>query len=262
MSWGCKMAQNKPTKHIIAYLDFLGTKKRIANEQDNRPLEIIINTFKNISAKINKSNEFSKKYNYLTKIKYRSFSDNILIVISANKTKMLTTDAFDSILELVTKLYLDALQEGILVRGGITIGNIFVNDYTAYGKGLLRAIELEENIAYYPRIILDNNVDKYLNDVYLNSSKFLIDNDFIRYVNILKPFSPNNIDNNILNTIQDKLIQLLEEEQDNLKNLAKIKWLCQYYKSAVDKYNDSYIWADTQKVVLTNEFNENLEGIK
>lgn len=32
----------KPTKHIIAYLDFLGTTNRIENEKDNSHLELKI----------------------------------------------------------------------------------------------------------------------------------------------------------------------------------------------------------------------------
>lgn len=127
----------EPTKHIIAYLDFLGTTNRIENEKDNSHLEFIINSFKEISQEIDKSNKSNRIQNYLTKLKYRSFSDNILFVISANESKMLLADAFDLILALVSKLSFKAIQNGKLLRGGVTIGNIYVDEVTAYGKGLL-----------------------------------------------------------------------------------------------------------------------------
>lgn len=240
----------KPTKHIIAYLDFLGTTNRIENEKDNSHLEFIINSFKEISQEIDKSNKSNRTQNYLTKLKYRSFSDNILFVISANESKMLLADAFDLILNLVSKLYFKAIQNGKLVRGGVTIGNIYVDDVTAYGKGLLRAIKLEEDIAYYPRVLVDNNIEDYLNKEYLESDKTLLDTDCLRFVNI---FKHTYINNECLQNLQETLIKMYQKEQGNIKNMAKIMWLCKYYKSYIEKYNSSYIWIEKEPIQLSTQ---------
>lgn len=245
------MSGHRPTKHIIAYIDFLGTTKRIENEEDNSHLEFIINSFKDICLEIDKSNKNNRTQNYLTKLKYRSFSDNILFVISANESKMLLADAFDLILKLVSELCLKAIQNSTLVRGGVTIGNIYVDDYTAYGKGLLRAINLEHDVAYYPRIIVDNNVERLLNKEYFQSSKTIVDTDSLRYVNIFKYAYT---DKDSLKNLQDILITMYTKELDNIKNMAKIMWLCKYYKSFVDQYNDSYLWIGTDKIQLSEQF--------
>ena len=242
---------HKPTKHIIAYLDFLGTTKRIENEKDNSHLEFIINSFTEISQIIEKNNKSNRTHNYLTKLKYRSFSDNILFVISANESKMLLADAFDLILELVSMLCFKAIQNGKLVRGGITIGNIYVDNFTAYGKGLLRAINLEEDIAYYPRVLVDNSIEDYLNKEYLESSKTLLDSDSLRFVNI---FRHAHIKNEDLQSLQEILIQLYIKEQGNIKNMAKVMWLCKYYKSYIEQYNNSFMWIGTKEIQLSEQF--------
>ena len=241
----------EPTKHIIAYLDFLGTTNRIENEKDNSHLEFIINSFKEISQEIDKSNKSNRIQNYLTKLKYRSFSDNILFVISANESKMLLADAFDLILALVSKLSFKAIQNGKLLRGGVTIGNIYVDEVTAYGKGLLRAIKLEEDIAYYPRVLVDSNVEDYLTTEYLESDKTLLDADCLRFVNIFKYMS---INNECLQNLQETLIGMYLNEQGNIKYMAKVMWLCKYYKSYIEKYNSSYLWIGKEPIQLSTQF--------
>jgi len=47
---------------------------------------------------------------------------------------------------------------GWLFRGGITIGEFYINDTIVWGLALLRAYELEEKIANYPfRLFLERN---------------------------------------------------------------------------------------------------------
>ena len=54
---------------------------------------------------------------------------------------------------------------GYLVRGGITIGNLFIDDTIVFGKALVDSYRLEDKTAYYPRIIFDtktiNEIKKY-----------------------------------------------------------------------------------------------------
>jgi len=55
-------------------------------------------------------------------------------------------------------------EDGTLIRGATTIGDIYVNDRLIFGPALIRAYELERGVASYPRIILDSRVFDRLAD--------------------------------------------------------------------------------------------------
>jgi len=58
-------------------------------------------------------------------------------------------------------LILSAIQSeitcryGILLRGGICINDLYMNDDMVFGPALVRAYELEDQVAVYPRIVID-----------------------------------------------------------------------------------------------------------
>ena len=43
----------------------------------------------------------------------------------------------------------------IIIRGGVSIGDIFISESRVFGPGLMKAYELESKYALYPRIIID-----------------------------------------------------------------------------------------------------------
>ncbi|MGH9669479.1 MAG: hypothetical protein ACRD3A_05130 [Terriglobales bacterium] len=47
--------------------------------------------------------------------------------------------------------------EGILIRGGITFGRVFVDSSFVFGPALVRSYELEQN-AIYPRLVIDKDL--------------------------------------------------------------------------------------------------------
>jgi len=74
---------------------------------------------------------------------------------------------------------------GWLLRGGITIGEFFVNDTIVWGSALLRAYELEDTIANYPRIVIDTSVLSVLHHHENPSDYILTDFDGIFYLNYM-----------------------------------------------------------------------------
>jgi hypothetical protein len=49
-------------------------------------------------------------------------------------------------------------RNGVLLRGGMCIGNIYVDSNFVFGPGLVKAYELEANYAVFPRIIIDRDL--------------------------------------------------------------------------------------------------------
>ena len=62
--------------------------------------------------------------------------------------------------ELLDLVYAQAklVENRVLVRGAVTVGQIFSRDHLIFGPGLIRAYELESTVALFPRIILDPKV--------------------------------------------------------------------------------------------------------
>ena len=136
----------KATPHLIAYFDILGYKAMV--EKDDLDEDFTIGWL---------SREFATLFEYNIvneKATCYCFSDNFVICIPY------CTDSFNyDLLHLIT--FLEMMQGSIwkqlkmLVRGSVTFGNVFTGDKFLYGKGLVKAYELENHMAVYPRIIVD-----------------------------------------------------------------------------------------------------------
>ena len=50
------------------------------------------------------------------------------------------------------------LDDGFLIRGGVTHGNLYIDDTLVWGKALLDSYYMEDHIASYPRVVVDEKV--------------------------------------------------------------------------------------------------------
>ncbi len=176
------MPKNLPRKHLIAYIDFLGTKEHIKKDSTNEYFLFLLDLYKNLFNDIKKRN--SDEYRYLKEIKVRSFSDNILFATSMNLThKWQLSYALGDFIRIAGNIQAIALMNGFLVRGGITIGDIFINDNFVYGKGLLDVLDLEEKVAHYPRIVIHESIEKECPEYFKANYNIISDFDGLKYIN-------------------------------------------------------------------------------
>lgn len=137
--------------YIIAYIDILGTKGRLAHQNTTELFQKVYYPFL-LAGKL--LPELTKLE--LQDIKIKIFSDNILFALPVNdchnKNEVFTSyEKLGSFLKLFLSMF---ANKGILFRGAITVGKLFINDLMVWGSGLVTVVELEEHIAIYPRIIL------------------------------------------------------------------------------------------------------------
>jgi hypothetical protein len=59
-----------------------------------------------------------------------------------------------NILHAASQIILSLLCSGFLVRGAITKGNLYHKDNIVFGPALTNAVNMEENEAFYPRILI------------------------------------------------------------------------------------------------------------
>ncbi|WP_342533283.1 hypothetical protein MHB40_20150 [Lysinibacillus sp. FSL K6-0057] len=164
---------NRETEeYIVAYIDLLGIKSEM--NKGNKEQQLAMNKLYNLyTHSIDTTRMIAWEEN--KEINFKIFSDNILI------SRKLSKDNDKRKLEVKTLIYCVAHFQalaasdsvGWLLRGGIAIGQLFVDDIMVWGQALLKTYDLESNIAIYPRIVLDSTV---VNEVQKNDEL----SDFIR----------------------------------------------------------------------------------
>ena len=85
------------------------------------------------------------------------FSDTIVRVRPIERDdnrKFRTGILFQELYDLV-HIQSELINHGVVLRGSVSFGPIYVNESRVFGPALIRAYELENNCAVFPRIVLD-----------------------------------------------------------------------------------------------------------
>jgi hypothetical protein len=210
----------KYTKCAIVYIDFLGITKTIEEDDSGKSISIMKKAIEEAERYANV--DLSPKINH-SKPKYKFFSDNIIFAIDL---KQQNNDGF--LLGIVANFVENIMLKcGWLCRGSFTYGDLYIDDDFVWGPGLVRSYKLENNIAIYPRIIIDPDVIPILTDKYTVAGNSFLqkDDDGIYFLDNISYI--NNIDDK--RTIIKKYRKLCDsiaiKNKGNLKVLQKTDWL-------------------------------------
>jgi len=232
----------KCTEHVVAFVDLLGCSNSIRNnsiEMLNQVHDLYV-AAKDMCHKEPMAENCSK-------LKIKIFSDNILFAYETGRQNSSTEDAFGSILILTQYLGIFqtlALHRKLLLRGGLTIGDLYVDDVLVWGNGLLRAYELESNVAIYPRIIVDSCVIEEIAKTKLSGgNKFDIckigqDMDLAMYIDYLKCYKTKGMDlDGLIANAYNSIINIKSGAVPN-RVWQKIAWQINY----MSKYLSFDLW--------------------
>ncbi len=168
-------------KYIVAYIDLLGVTSKI---KDPNHEKISMNKLHNLytfSIDLTRKIAISGNKDIIFKI----FSDNI--IIAKKITEATIKDDIYCLFSCVGHFQELAASDSVgwLLRGGITIGDLFIDDVMVWGNALLRAYELEDKIAIYPRVIIDDKVIEYISQEDRTYDFIRYDNDGFAFLNYL-----------------------------------------------------------------------------
>ena len=204
---------------IIAFIDILGFKELIQCAEKT-------NDYTKLANLIEESIELFNDLNPINDFQFTQFSDSF--VLSCRSFGFDDSMLFMTHLQDLINLF---LPKKILLRGGITIGKVVHTEKVLMGIGMIRAYELENQLATYPRIIIDNDLIDYWNGYFysagLNFEKVLEvskDSDgfyFMDYIN--KSNLPPNRD-----MLHNKSYELLNSNNSSL--MKKGVWLSEKLK--------------------------------
>ena len=208
-------------EYLVAYIDILGATNKIKSDAYYEFLSNANRLFTDTIGDCFIKNEL---------IEYRVFSDNILFAIKKDVLlNNLYEDLFNKFLFFVAHYLDNALYSyGLLCRGAITMGDLCMSKKgIVLGKALVRAYEMENKIAIYPRVIVDNDILHNFNDYSLlklcKDRLYMVD-----YFSIMDKSS------HIKGQKIIKLYRLLAECWDDLKVRNKIIWLMNQYEKSFD----------------------------
>ena len=238
--------KKKFDNYIIAYIDFLGIKEKMKNESSYESLQIL----KFLLMGTKRTASYISDINTINDFEIKIFSDNIVIAQKVEEERV--NDQIISIVNLMGSIQFHALlQFDFWLRGGITIGELFIDDSVVWGNGLIEAYNIEDNLANYPRIVLSNKVlEKYQSCKKESLNLFgLIKKDFdgLWFVDFLIAAPNLKMIPSISKFLSDIVVTYVNKP-DRVKQ--KINWMITYFNSycckfkergEYDKYTLSYI---------------------
>lgn len=260
--------------YYLAYFDILGYKAFFDDEKNDHKkfLRDILDMVDDVKNNL----ETAQQY-YIEKIGVRVYSDNFLFYFEEDEQKEFADfNALSSLAALLSNIQIKILEKyNILIRGAITKGEFFIDNNIVFGQALIRAVELENSVAIYPRIIVDKKVFP-MEKVHLAIWQNLIieDNDKECYVNSFSAFDPlvniKAVRKNIIkltnknckypaNYTQDKAI--LQRE----RLITKYLWLLEKFNCAclVNKtYSNSFDYTEYSKYKIAYKLKLNTRLLK
>ncbi len=202
------------SKYCIAYLDFLGAEKSM-QKNDEKFLNDLNSVYYNALHDVEFTNVVTQK-----DISVKIFSDNILLAVKIEINDPNRCAKIEKIIDLTATIYNDALRHGYLIRGGISEGEFYKDDSNifVYGKALIEAINLEEKIAIYPRVVVQNSIKES------NPQYFHQDKDGVWY---LDSFIFNRVFDHV--SYKHNLLSILQKNIKDEKVKQKIMWAISYF---------------------------------
>lgn len=148
----------KTDECIVAYIDLLGASEAIKNDVD----DVNLNTVNYLvhAAQDLCSVEFPEGIGSFKSI---VFSDNIVFSHSlGDLSRIQKQKTIHGLLAIASMFQFVALQVGILIRGGISMGDLYLDNHLVWGKALVSSYQLEKTTAIYPRVVVDEDVFEFI----------------------------------------------------------------------------------------------------
>jgi hypothetical protein len=146
--------------YLLAYVDILGFRDRI-NTTRKDPHEIqqtyaLLHSMKDYSA--------AQRF-YSSEVgpprclsHFQAFSDLIIRATELNNKRLLSDVLNFECMILAHAQCREIFSSGILLRGAICIGDLFIGDHATFGPALIDAYDIESQIAVFPRIVIDHEL--------------------------------------------------------------------------------------------------------
>ncbi len=149
-----------------------------------------------------------------TVYRYKAVSDSIFLTCT-------NFEKFIDFLELIKKIYIAFIKQGLFLRGGLSYGKHFENDRITYSHVLTKAHDLANSLAEYPRVVIDENIILMLESKKTDivNSNLVLKSGNIYFLNIIDASNWEDIFESALSIYNNDKIQINEDERARMKQV-------------------------------------------
>lgn len=141
---------------IVSVLDILGFKEYVSNHSCEEVAEIL-GSFKYFG---DPPDRLSKEVKELNELSILNFSDLIIRIIPLDNQSNLNYRGGILFHEFIDLIHIqgELICKGILIRGGVALGDVYYDNDMLFGSGVINAHLLESKVAKYPRIVIESEL--------------------------------------------------------------------------------------------------------
>jgi hypothetical protein len=136
---------------VVTFLDILGFRQRVASSQDGTAIRRILSRLRSF-ADVNDPDEALEAGHGFEVTHAIAFSDSV-VRIRFFDTEYSAGALYHEVLSLL-HVQAEMMADDVLVRGGVTVGDVYLEGDMAFGPGFNRAYDLESQFANVPRIVI------------------------------------------------------------------------------------------------------------
>lgn len=138
---------------VITFLDILGFREWV-NTGDPVDIHRVLSRLRSFAARPDDLEDSAPPGGSMTFEMTRSiaFSDSI-VRIRFFDTEYPSGALFHEVINLL-QAQGELISDNVLLRGGVTVGRVYLNGDMVFGPGFIRAYDLESQFANYPRIVI------------------------------------------------------------------------------------------------------------
>lgn len=220
-------------EYIVAYLDLLGVTSRINSKMDHQ--QIAMNKLHNLyTFAVDLTREIQIAGNEA--IQFKIFSDNIIIAKKLAGEKQNRLKDINCLLSCTAQFQELAASDSVgwMMRGGITIGQLFIDEVMVWGEALVKAYFLEDKVAVYPRVVIASSVFNEIKDDERMTEFYRVDFDELPFLNYM-----NNC--HFCGQMLMNGFELMKSEIDHNVDeriRQKFNWHVNYINSELDRKNE------------------------
>lgn len=232
-----ELAKIHTSNYCVAYLDVLGAEKFMKNDKKDKFLNDLNSIYTDALSDVAFTSFVTNK-----DIQVKIFSDNILLAVKINENDDLRKEKIEKIINLTGNIFNNALYHGYLLRGAITEGPFYKdeNNIFVYGKALIDAVEMEEKLAIYPRVLTQKSIQETLPQYFEECADGCITlNNFVFH--------------GLSDIYKHNLIEMYKKSCHDEKARQKIKWMISYF-------NNYYIHSATRIQITKEDLAGDLNG--
>jgi len=162
---------------IVAFLDILGFKELVQNSvhsKDPTDTEIIIGNIQSALKDALKNIETGENKD-LNLIKYKVFSDCTCLSTPTFHGKDNEASNLCTFITMIKGYTFNLIRKNIYLRGGISAGYHYEDNYMIFSDGLIKAHHLEKKEALYPRTILDEDLVQRFKRLWVDQKDIILD---------------------------------------------------------------------------------------